>query len=74
VLNGSTAEEAPPEEVNPSGVLAAPLGYSLLGTGAAFTVGSLFEENAVPWISLIAGVVIGGTAYGLSAALDGPHR
>jgi hypothetical protein len=72
-LGRSTAGDAEPEEVNPSGVLTAPLGYSLLGTGATFSIGSLFERSSVPWISLIAGVVIGGTAYGLSAALDGPH-
>jgi hypothetical protein len=72
-LGGSNGDDAAPEDVNPSGVLTAPLGYSLIGTGAAFSIGSLFEESAVPWISLVAGLVIGGTAYGLSAALDGPH-
>ena len=69
----STGDGASPEDVNPPGVLTAPLGYSLLGAGAAFSIGSLLEESSVPWISLIAGLVIGGTAYGLSAALDGPH-
>jgi hypothetical protein len=73
-LGSSTSDDAAPEDVNPRGVLTAPLGYSLIGTGAAFSIGSLFEESSVPWISLVAGLVIGGTAYGISAALDGPHR
>ncbi len=72
-LGARHADDTAPEDVNPRGLLLGPFGYSLIGAGATFTVGSLFEEDSAPWISLIAGLVIGGTAYGLSAALDGPH-
>jgi hypothetical protein len=72
-LGASTGDDTDPVDVNPPGVLTAPLGYSLIGAGAAFSIGSLFEDSGVPWISLAAGLVIGGAAYGLSAALDGPH-
>jgi hypothetical protein len=57
---------------NPGGVLVAPLGYGLLGLGATWALSILFtsEDDGVPWIPLIAGVVAGAGAYGLSAALD----
>lgn len=64
------------QDPNPPGVLFAPLGYSLLLTGATLAVGSLISEQEwVQWVALAAGVVLGGAAYGLSAALDGsgPH-
>ena len=54
------------------GTPAAPLGYSLLATGGAWSLGTMFigEEWEFPWIPLVAGLVAGGASYGLSAALD----
>jgi hypothetical protein len=53
-------------------VLEAPLGYSLMATGATWTAGSYWEgaPYEAPIWSILAGVVIGGLSYGLSAALD----
>jgi hypothetical protein len=55
-----------------SGVLALPLGYSLFGAGAGFSLGALFigEEQELPWIAWIVGTAVGGLAYGLSALID----
>ncbi len=57
------------EDVNPSGLLVAPLGAALLSTGAAFSLGTLLFEDASPWRSVLVGVVAGGAVYGLGAAL-----
>lgn len=58
------------DEVNPSGVLLAPLGYSLALTGATWSLGTLLfgEDGDLPWWQLAAGLVVGGVAYGVSAA------
>lgn len=53
-------------------VLEAPLGYSLMGTGATWAAGS-FVEGApyeTPIWSLVGGTAIGMLSYGLSAALN----
>jgi hypothetical protein len=57
-----------------SGVLAAPLGYGLIGLGAVWTLGAwlLTPRDQIPWLPLVAGVVFLGASYGLSAALS-PH-
>ena len=60
-----------PLGINPSGIMIAPLGYSLIGTGAAWSLGALLTgEDDIPWIALVAGAVVGGLSYGLSAALN----
>jgi hypothetical protein len=61
-------------EVNPSGLLMAPLGYSLMLGGGTWTAGTMLfgSEDDFPWIPLVAGVVVGGLSYGLSAALNSP--
>ncbi len=53
-------------------LLEAPLGYSLMAAGAVWTTGSFVEGESyeAPLWSVIAGAVLGGAAYGLSAALD----
>jgi len=55
-----------------SGILIAPLGYSLIGAGAAFSLGTLLygEEWEMPWIQIAAGVLVGGASYAISAALN----
>lgn len=59
--------------VNPSGVMVAPLGYSLAGSGAALGLGALLSDpEEVPWIAWIAGAAVGAAAYGISAAAAGP--
>jgi hypothetical protein len=59
-------------DVNPGSVLIAPLGYSLVGTGAAFSLGSLLtDENEIPWLPVVVGLGIGALSYGLSVALNG---
>ncbi len=57
-------------EIGP--LLEAPLGYSFMATGATWTAGSYWEGAAYesPMWSILAGVVIGGLSYGLSAVLD----
>ncbi len=58
---------------NADGLLYAPLGYSLIATGATVSLGSLFftDEEEFPWIPIVAGVALGFASYGISAALDG---
>lgn len=60
------------DEVNPSGLLFAPLGYSLIATGATWSLTTLLfgEEGDFPWWQIAAGVVAGGLSYGLSTVLD----
>ncbi len=70
---GYDRDATDPAQVNPNGVLIAPLGYSLAATGAVWSLGALFsEEGKIPWIPLIAGLAVGGLSYGLSAALGSP--
>ena len=62
-----------PERINPSGIMVAPLGYSLAGAGAAWGLGALLtEQDTLPWIPWAVGVVVGAAAYGLSAAAAAP--
>ena len=69
---GQNNEDKLSRDVNPGGVLIAPLGYSLVGTGAAFSVGSLLTgDNEIPWIPVVVGLGIGALSYGLSTALNG---
>ena len=70
---GYTPDAGTTEAINPSGVLVAPLGYSLAATGAAWSLGSLLmsEEDEFPWWPFVIGLAAGGLSYGLSAALDG---
>lgn len=51
------------------GVPLVPLGLGLVATGATWTVGAaLIERRKIPWASLLTGVVLGGAAFGISAA------
>lgn len=67
------------ENTNPPGVMQAPLGYSLAGTGLVFFGGSFLDEDQIefaPWYALGSGIVIGVVSYVLSAVLNGksPHN
>lgn len=69
----SSKADRDPAGINPKGVMIVPLGYSLVGTGAAFSVGALLSEpSEVPWLTWLTGVVVGAAAYGISAAVGGP--
>lgn len=57
------------DDVNPNGLLVAPLGAALVGMGASFAIGALLTEDASPWWSVLSGVVVGGAIYGTAAAL-----
>ena len=53
-----------------AGLLAAPLGYSVALTGVTWALGAHFvEREDLQWAPLVAGLVVGGLAYGLSAGL-----
>lgn len=57
------------EPVNPSGLLLLPLGYSLVGAGAAWSFGSFFSSDQdIPWLALAVGAGVGVAAYAVSAA------
>lgn len=68
----SRAEAERGGDPNPSGVLLAPLGYSIAITGVSFALGTyLFgDSDEIPWIQLIAGVALGAASYGVSAAVN----
>jgi len=69
---GATFRTLSSDPGDSQGVLTAPLGYSLVGAGAAWSVGAvLTDSDEVPWIPIVVGVVAGGLAYGISAALNG---
>jgi hypothetical protein len=54
-----------------NGVLIAPLGYSLIGLGAAWVLGTwVTPSEDAPWIALAAGLGVFAASYGLSAALN----
>lgn len=56
------------------GLLVLPLGYSLIGAGATWALGSsLVGEDDVPWMPLVLGVAVGVASYALSAALNGSN-
>lgn len=59
-------------DVNPGGVLMAPLGYSMVATGAVWSLGTLLfgDDEHIPWIQAVAGLAVGGLSYGLSHALN----
>jgi hypothetical protein len=53
-----------------SGLLLLPLGYSLFATGAIWSLGSLiFDGDDPPWLAIAAGVLLGGSAYAISAVV-----
>jgi hypothetical protein len=62
-----------PKNVNPPGVLMAPLGYSLVAAGAAWSLGTVLfgDDSDVPWIQWIAGLALGAAAYGISVGAGG---
>ncbi|MCC7383334.1 MAG: hypothetical protein IT384_15970 [Deltaproteobacteria bacterium] len=56
---------------NGRGPMIAPLGYSLLLTGATWLTGAILSDtDELPfWVSIPAGLAAGGLAYGLTEAL-----
>jgi hypothetical protein len=60
------------ENVNPSGVLVAPLGYSIAAAGVVFALGTLLfgDDDDIPWIQVLAGLAVGAASYGISAAVN----
>jgi hypothetical protein len=58
---------------NGSGPAIVPLAYSLMSAGLIMGLGTyLFkDERQLPWIQVVAGLVVGVAAYGLSEAFDG---
>ncbi|MBI4814910.1 MAG: PEGA domain-containing protein [Deltaproteobacteria bacterium] len=62
------------ERLDPSqGVLiGAPLGYSLMGAGAVWSLGTLLfgSDESFPWIQIATGVGVGALSFGVSAALN----
>lgn len=67
-INGVT--QAPPRD---GSIPIAPIGYSLLGAGAIWAIGTLIwsDDEHVPWIELLTGLLVGGTSFGVSYALGG---
>ncbi len=55
--------------------LGAPLGYSLMGAGATWSLAAWLndDDQAWPWWEFALGLVVAGTSYGLSVALN-PER
>jgi hypothetical protein len=52
-------------------VLIAPLGYSLIGLGTAWVLGTwATPKDDLPWIPILAGLGVFAASYGLSAALN----
>jgi hypothetical protein len=58
-------------DVNPSGILLAPLGYSLFAAGATWAGTTfLLDRDDPPWIELGIGLAVGIVAYGVSALVN----
>lgn len=62
----------PEQGVNPPGLLIAPLGFALAGTGAAWIFGPDLLDQQPAWVSLLAGVAVGGAVYAVSALAASP--
>lgn len=59
---------------NGNGIPIFPLGYSLFGMGATFSLGTLlFDDGSFPWIQTLAGIGVGVGALLVSHALDGKN-
>jgi hypothetical protein len=73
---GEAPSSPPAVGASGGGALAGPLGYALVLTGATWSLGSAFlgDEEAFPWWSALGGLVLGGTAYAVSAAVDAGQR
>ncbi|MBI2374057.1 MAG: hypothetical protein HYV07_08665 [Deltaproteobacteria bacterium] len=54
--------------VNPAGVMLAPLGYSLIGAGLTWSLGTelLGPKDELPWIPLAVGAAVGALSYVVS--------
>lgn len=61
------------DDPNPRGVMIAPLGYSMILSGAILTIGSLLAkgEDLPLWLTTGASIAFGALSYGLSAAFNG---
>ena len=59
------------DTVNPAGVALAPLAAALIAAGGGWALGAglLGPADDVPWWSIAIGVLAGGAAYGIGAAL-----
>ena len=70
---GFDDSKAPGFEDPNGGIPVAPLGYSLLGMGASWALGTIFLTDAdeLPWLPLLIGAGVFGLSFGLSVALDG---
>jgi hypothetical protein len=68
----SASEAEKGGDPNPSGMLLAPLGYSIALTGITFALGTyLFgDSDEIPWIQLVAGVALGAASYGISSTMN----
>jgi hypothetical protein len=57
---------------NGGGAPILPLGYSLIGLGTAWMLGPLLDDDdeRIPWIEAVVGLVVFGASFGLSLALD----
>ena len=54
-----------------SGPLVVPLGYSLMVTGAAWSLTALLlDDPDVPWWTVVVGLALGGLSYGLTEAVQ----
>lgn len=77
ITTGYSPDAAPTfdEDVNPPGLMIAPLGLGLVGMGATWALGTLLfgAEEDLPWPQIVAGVLVGGAVYGASALLNGPN-
>jgi hypothetical protein len=62
----------PTASANGGGPPIFPLGYSLVGLGAAWMLGPLLDndEERIPWIEAVVGIAVFGAAFGISLAVD----
>jgi hypothetical protein len=60
-------------DLNPSGIMTAPLGYSMIATGGVWSLGTLLagDDADFPWIQFIAGLGVGIATYAISAVANG---
>lgn len=59
------------DDVTGGGPALIPLGYSMIATGAVWTLGPLFfEEDDIPWWSIVAGLAVGVVSYSVSMLIE----
>lgn len=71
IVDCPSMTERPFSEIG-GGVLGLPLGYSMVGAGAVWSLAALLnnDDQTYPWWEFLIGLAVAGASYGISVALN----